>query len=432
MPNSDNHHLETFSEEVQEIMGHVPGWIVRRGITIFFLIFIMLLAGSYFFKYPLVVSTPFVLTTINPPAPIICKKSGRIDKWYIADGDEVFEKMVIALLDNSADYDDLMLINSTLSCMGNDWIENVTSIDLPEKLSLGELQNTYLGFQKIFEDLRIYLMQNVIGNKITILERKISNQEEQYNLLLKQWDLKQEEYRIAENIFAQDSAAYHQGGYGIIKTEYETQLKTILGQRSSLLAFESSVKNAELTLIQLRENLWELRVTKENELYNLNDQLEEMYVNLQTQIEEWIETYVLTAPIDGKITLTNYWSENQMINAGERLATVVPKEETIIIARVFIPASDLGKVESGQKVNIKLSGFPYMEYGVLTGKVNTISLVPEEKGYVAEIKLSDGMLSSYSEKLKFIQEMDGLADIITEETRLIYRLINPLRALIQN
>jgi multidrug efflux pump subunit AcrA (membrane-fusion protein) len=397
-----------------------------------FFIFLMIVAGSYFFKYPLVVSTPLVLTTINPPASIICKKSGRIDKWYVSDGDAVNKKMVIALLDNSANYDDLMLLNNVLSDMGDDWIENITSIDLPEKLSLGELQNTYLGFQKTYDNLGIYLKQDLIGNKIAILESRISNQDEQYILLLRQWDLKQEEYRIAESIFSQDSVAYREGGYGIIKTEYENSIKTILGQRSSLLAFESSVKNAELALLQLKENLWELRMAEENELNNLKNQLDEIYVTLQTQIDGWIETYILTSPIDGRITLTNFWSENQVINAGERLATIVPAEETIIVARAFIPSSGLGKVESGQKVNIKLSGFPYMEYGILTGHVNTISLVPEEKGYVAEIKLSGGMNSSYSATLKFIQQMDGTADIITEETRLIYRLINPLRTLLHN
>ncbi len=48
---------------------------------------------------------------------------------------------------------------------------------------------------------------------------------------------------------------------------------------------------------------------------------------------------------------------------------------------------------------------------------------------VAEIELTKGMTSNYSEQLKFIQEMDGIAGIITEETRLIYRVINPLKSL---
>ena len=121
-----------------------------------------------------------------------------------------------------------------------------------------------------------------------------------------------------------------------------------------------------------------------------------------------------------------------MINAGERLATVVPNEETIIIARAYIASVDLGKVAIGQQVNIKLSGFPYMEYGVLIGRVNSISQVPEKEGYVAEIELIKGMESVFGEKLKFIQQMDGTADIITEETRLIYRLIHPLRTLFYN
>ncbi|MCG8309781.1 MAG: HlyD family secretion protein [Cytophagales bacterium] len=432
MPDIQNRHLEAFSEEVQEIMGHVPRWIVRWGITVFFLIFMSILAGSYFFKYPRVVSTPFVLTTINPPVPIVCKTNGRIAKWYVSDGDRVREKTVVALLDNSVNYDDLNRLNKLLSGMDRDWIDHVGSIDLPEKLSLGQLQHAYLGFRKLYDELRTSLDQDLTGKKITILESRISNREEQNKLLLRQWDLKQEEYRIAERIFVRDSTAYHEGGYGIIKTEYERSLQTIISDRSSLLSFESSVKNAELTLLQLRESLLELRMSKENELNKLKDQLDEAYVRLQTQIADWTGTFVLTSPIEGKITLTNYWSENQVINSGERLATIIPHKETIIIARAYVPSSGLGKVAAGQEVNIKLSGFPYMEYGILKGKVNTISEVPEASGYVAEIELVKGMESAYGEKLRFIQHMDGTADIITEETRLVYRFINPLRMILNN
>jgi hypothetical protein len=65
---------------------------------------------------------------------------------------------------------------------------------------------------------------------------------------------------------------------------------------------------------------------------------------------------------------------------------------------------------------------------MLKGFVRSVSLVPDAKGYVAEIELSNGMTSSYRENLKFIRQMDGTAEIITKEMRLITRLINPLRA----
>ena len=40
------------SEEVQDILGHIPHWIIRWGISVLFGTFFMVLVGSYFFKYP--------------------------------------------------------------------------------------------------------------------------------------------------------------------------------------------------------------------------------------------------------------------------------------------------------------------------------------------------------------------------------------------
>ena len=432
MPNIEDQNLEAYSEEVQEIMAHVPAWIVRWGITVFFTLFVGIAVGSYFFKYPVVVSTPLVLTTINPPAPLICKSSGRITKWYVSDGEHVHPGTVVALLESAADYTHMQLLNNLLGSFTGNWTEEVKTVSFPNEFRLGKLQNTFVNFQKGYDNLNHYLQQNLIGKKTILLEERILNQEKQYDLIQKQWVLKHREFEVAQRIFSEDSMAFFKGGYGIIKMEYERSLQTFLGQKSSMLSFEASVSNVEVSLLQLKESLLELRLTRENDLKRYQSELDEMLVTLQSQINDWFENYVLTSPIEGKITLTNYWSENQVINAGERLATIVPDEETIIIARAFVPSSGLGKVETGQKVHIKLSGFPYMEYGILTGRVNTISLVPEQEGYVAEIELEEGMKSTYKETLKFIQQMDGTADIITEETRLIYRFINPLRTLINS
>ena len=144
------------------------------------------------------------------------------------------------------------------------------------------------------------------------------------------------------------------------------------------------------------------------------------------------EKYLVTSPIKGKLTFTTIWSINQEVTTGELIATVIPHLQTAIIAKAFIPPSGFGKVEIGQTVNIKLSGFPYMEFGLLKGNIRSISLVPGSKGYVAEIELSKGMTTTYRENLKFIQQMDGTAEIITKKMRLIVRLVNPLKALIDS
>ena len=176
----------------------------------------------------------------------------------------------------------------------------------------------------------------------------------------------------------------------------------------------------------------ELQMQHERELMEFRLALDESKQNLENAIHQWEERFLVASPVKGKLTFTSIWSVNQEVKTGELIATIIPIEESAIIAKAVIPPSGFGKVEVGQRVNLKLNGFPYMEFGMLKGTIQSISLVPEEKGYVAEITLSGGMTSSYRENLKFIQQMDGTAEIITKDMRLITRLINPLRAFFDN
>ncbi len=432
MSNIRNKNFQDYSEEVQEILGIVPRWIVRWGITVFFLIFITIITCSYFFKYPVVISTPLVLTTINPPVPLICRSSGRISKLFVTDGQRVHPEKVIALIENDADYYDIKIIDSIINNFKSNWVNQVKMENLPDNLSLGTLQYTFINFQKTYNNLGYYIEQDLIGKKIMLLEIRILTHKKQYKLILKQWEIKRQEFRLVKSIFMKDSIAYYKGGYGIIKTNYENSFQSFLAQKSSILSYELSVRNEELNLLQLKENLLELKLSKEINLNKYINVLDEALVSLQTQLNDWFKSYILTSPIDGKITFTNFWSENQVINIGEHLATIIPDEETLIIARSVIPSSSLGKIAIGQKVNIKLLGFPYLEHGILIGRIKTISLVPGEEGYVAEILLEEGMKSTYGETLEFFHQMDGTADIITEETRLIYSFINPLRKFANN
>ena len=59
------------SEEVQEILGRPPRWIVRVGISIIFVVVTGLFVGSYFFKYPDILSATITVTTENLPAGVM-------------------------------------------------------------------------------------------------------------------------------------------------------------------------------------------------------------------------------------------------------------------------------------------------------------------------------------------------------------------------
>ncbi len=137
---SKKNKIEVYGEEVREIMKEIPGSLLRFGLTIIFLIFASFIIGSYFFKFREVVSAPLIITTSNPPAPIICKVSGRINKWFIVDGQLVDKGDDIALINNAALYTDFNRLKGIINSLdSNKIIDSFDTFNLPEKLVLGEL-----------------------------------------------------------------------------------------------------------------------------------------------------------------------------------------------------------------------------------------------------------------------------------------------------
>lgn len=108
----------------------------------------------------------------------------------------------------------------------------------------------------------------------------------------------------------------------------------------------------------------------------------------------------------------------------------------VVQGRLKVPSAGFGKVEAGQEVNIKLNGFPFMEYGILKGEVASISKVPENTDaglcYTVVVSLPKGLESTYRKEFPFVQDMDGSAEIITEDMRLIEQFIRPIRSLFVN
>lgn len=80
-----------------------------------------------------------------------------------------------------------------------------------------------------------------------------------------------------------------------------------------------------------------------------------------------------------------------------------------------------GKVRTGQRAVIRLTGFPEQEYGRMEGKVVSISPVPDEKGnYIVEISLNP----KTDKQPPVLKVMEGTAEIIVREQSLLERLLN--------
>jgi hypothetical protein len=125
----------------------------------------------------------------------------------------------------------------------------------------------------------------------------------------------------------------------------------------------------------------------------------------------------------------------EYVTNGETVFTIVPSTPQQVIGRVKLPVSGSGKVKPGQKVLIFLDNYPYTEYGMLEGKIKTISLIPESTTqgafYTAEVVFPDGLATNYKNILPFSQEMQGSAQIVTKELTLFERFFNPIKSAVK-
>lgn len=188
----DNMHkeIELKSEEVQEVMNHIPSSILRYGITVLLGILLILLVGSTFFSYPDSVKTEMILTTQAPPAYIIAKTAGRIEQLYVTNKQAIHEKDIIGVIQNIAKTEDIFYLWENLK----KWKAQGSQIEQTDILffhripELGDTQPAYSScmlawnnyLQHMKED-RIY--ETELLNTIANLQVALSEWEKNYLLV---------------------------------------------------------------------------------------------------------------------------------------------------------------------------------------------------------------------------------------------------------
>jgi multidrug efflux pump subunit AcrA (membrane-fusion protein) len=96
--------IDIRSNEVQELIGAVPGWIVRWGSSVVLIVLLGTLAFSYFIKYPDVVTARVAISTNTPPIPIISKTSGKLTHLLVKDNEAVDSNQIVGVIESVADY----------------------------------------------------------------------------------------------------------------------------------------------------------------------------------------------------------------------------------------------------------------------------------------------------------------------------------------
>ena len=122
--------IELRSDEVQEILSRPPHALVQYGISVITIVIIILFIGSFFFRYPDIITGEIIITTEKPPVWLIAKTTGRLRDLKIRDAQHVKQGTILAVIDNTASTNDILLLNNLLK----DIEINETYCSIPETL----------------------------------------------------------------------------------------------------------------------------------------------------------------------------------------------------------------------------------------------------------------------------------------------------------
>lgn len=417
---------------VNEILGSPPGSILHFGPTLVLGLVAILLLMGWFIKYPDVVSAEVSVVTENPPIRVVSPTSAKVRELLVADGELVKKGQPLALLDNTAVWEDVKRFKTLLLRLED--MENGIApmeLEVPGGLRLGPLQDGYAALVQKLKDFRLFEDQAGPAAKISTLQ----GQMERIRGLNAELDVQRktlgQEVGIAEKNFHRNKDLNAQGI--VSDVELEKIEAHYLQYKRQLESLASEAISNDIRIKELETQIIDIQQARSDGRNNRTLSLEEDLRRLHTAVSEWKKSYVLVAPIPGRVALANIWSEQQFVRVDEEVMAIVPVTgQGQILGRASLPVANSGKVAVGQRVNLQLTGFPAQEFGVVKTKVSRISLIPEAEHYNLELALPAELVTTHGVEVPFRQEMSGVAYIVTEDRRILERVFDKLFGALRN
>lgn len=424
--------IELKSDEFQEIIQQSPRWMVRSGIVLIFGLLMLILAGSYFFRYPDVINASIVVLSENPPAYLAARTTARIDSLVATDQQLVAKNQVIAILESTANYEDAMKLKELLHVLEPFILtfDTLSAITPEVGLQLGDIQSDYSSFVRLYNDYFSFLRLKLHPKKIRSLKQQVAMNRIYYDRLWSQKQDMEADLRIGNNQFKRDSVLQIKAV--LSELDLEKSKGVLLQKKFNTNGARTKLAETQGAIIKLEQDVVDDQMAYADQIKKAQNLLiEEMNV-LKSRLTFWEQTFIVRSPIAGIVSFTNFYNKNQQVKKDEIVFAVIPEKQSLIIGRISLPLKGAGKVTKGQRVNIRFDNFPYMEYGFLNGTIKNISLMPNNENYVVEVELPQDMKTNYNIPLKFSQEMKGTAEIITEDLRLIERFFNPVKSMLKH
>jgi len=423
------------SEDIQDIVTTMPIKLSYL-LGIFVIIVLIILAAlGYFVKYPEIISGKAVITTENAAVKVMMPSTGIL-KLKTKQGDRINKNGILGFLENSSLGENVIQLKQIVEkihlteALSNKAMKDIL---LPDNLSLGELEPYYNNFKNTFSSYMLFIDNNAYMQQINATLKLING----YKLILGQKEnlqaINQKNLNIVHNAFKRDSLLFNKAV--ISRAEYESSQGMLLKSVESHERITAEILDAQVQISTLEKNLGQLKIEYQDKDNNIRNELVSSYNELIGQLYVWEKKYVLRSPVNGTVEFLDFIKNDQFLQTGSPVFNILPLSKPVR-AETYVSSNGAGKIKKGQQVLVKLEDYPYDEYGFIEGEVEKVSQsttsLSEEGNMTLVTVLFKNFKTNYGSTLQFKAGMEGTAEIITEDKRLIERVFERLNRVLRN
>lgn len=425
--------IELRSEELQDLIGRMPFCFERYGIIVLAAIVLIIISGTYFFKYPDTLDAQIVITNSTPAANIVARTAGNLEYINTNNGGIVAVGEVLAVIANTANYKDVIQLENVIEKVEVQEmnIEEFVSWMNTNMLRLGNMQHYYVTLHNAARNLYYYNVNNYYQKKNEIIHKRLEQHHEMEDKEHHLHKLQERLEQISHDIFLRDSMLYISG---LLSEEAYGKAEQIYMQ-SCRGPFDREVEEVQHRIRQTNEQETLLDLANE-QFMTANNYEQAFHSALQDIImvtKNWEETFVMRSPTKGTLNQMGLLGKNRYVSSGETLFFVTPQKQEKPVGKALLPASGAGKVRKGQRVIVSVNNFPEEEFGCLTGIVSSISDTPTIEGnYIVDITFPNGLNTVFHKELPSSQQFIGTARLIVKDRRLIELFIQPVKIILTN
>lgn len=423
MKNENN--IEVLNEEIQEILGTPPGWILRFGTLIFLIVIVVLIWLSYWIQYPDVVVSEIIVSFNDPPSKLISPKSGYLNKLHAVNNQKVKKGQLLISYNSEANYLDVLSLYEKLLQVKQTNQSSILSLSFSENYSIGELQKYLFQFldKQNQYSLRVKGISEVTNKsdkqkQISSLENGIEYSTNLRDNLAVQIENTQIQLRNEEAMVKMDKLSQSE----LNKTRDKL---TVLS--SNLNATEAEIKDKQFKISNLKSDLVNLSVSSEKGREVALSEMNAAFVQFKSNVSQWISSHLIISPTDGTVQVTNkFLKSGQYVNKDEPLLIIIPPQLNKMKGIMNVPFNESGNIKRNQLVLVRLNSYPSSKFGIIQGKVaSSSSIALEEDGKLVSpvtVYFENGLVTTTGYKVSTKKELSGMARIITQNKRFIQRL----------